>query len=491
MADKTLAALSSEVAGDVVGDPGIAVTDMTHDSRQAAAGVLFVAIRGEHHDGHEHVAQAVESGAPAVCVESPVDVEVSQLVVEDTRVAMGPLAAAVHDHPSRKVPVVAVTGTNGKTTVTHYIEAIANGAGEKAGLIGTVATRVGAISMASSRTTPEATDFQRLLARMRDHGADLITAEVSSHALELRRVSGTEFAVAAFTNLSQDHLDFHGSMAAYRASKERLFRDYPVNRAVINVDDAVGRDIARWTGSPVTTVGVEADIRAENLSTTIEGSAFDLVTPTTKTPVVTPIIGWFNVQNALLAVGCCLALGISDHDVASGIQDMPGVPGRFELVPGPIPVVVDYAHTPSAVSAAIATARAICRGRVLVVVGAGGERDRDKRPKMGKAASQADLVILTSDNPRSEDPMAIVDELALGADADSVMIELDRRSAIASALEMATGDDLVLVLGKGHETGQEAGGVVLPFDDRLVVAELLGTTGESDNIGGRSRTMSP
>jgi UDP-N-acetylmuramoyl-L-alanyl-D-glutamate--2,6-diaminopimelate ligase len=226
MADKTLAALSSEVAGDVVGDPGIAVTDMTHDSRQAAAGVLFVAIRGEHHDGHEHVAQAVESGAPAVCVESPVDVEVSQLVVEDTRVAMGPLAAAVHDHPSRKVPVVAVTGTNGKTTVTHYIEAIANGAGEKAGLIGTVATRVGAISMASSRTTPEATDFQRLLARMRDHGADLITAEVSSHALELRRVSGTEFAVAAFTNLSQDHLDFHGSMAAYRASKERLFRDW-------------------------------------------------------------------------------------------------------------------------------------------------------------------------------------------------------------------------------------------------------------------------
>ncbi len=491
MAGKTLAALATGVGGEVLGDPKVGVTDVTHDSRQAAPGVLFVAVRGERHDGHEFVTQAVDSGSPAVCVESALDVEVSQLVVGDTRRAMGPLAAAVHGHPSKKVPVIGVTGTNGKTTVTHYIEAIAKSAGATAGLIGTVATRVGATSIPSTKTTPEATDFQRLLGEMRDMGADLIAAEVSSHALELDRVSGSDFAVAAFTNLSQDHLDFHGSMAAYRAAKEKLFRDYPVRRAVINVDDPVGREIAGWTEAPVTTIGAGADVRAENLVATVEGSAFDLVTPAMTTSVVTPIIGSFNVQNALVAVGCCLAVGVDEEVAATGVESLPRVPGRFEVIPGPVRVVVDYAHTPEGISAAVATAREICQGRVFVVVGAGGDRDREKRPLMGSAASQADLAILTSDNPRSEEPRAIVDEVAAGAEPARVLIEVDRRSAIERAVDMATSGDLVLVLGKGHETGQEIGGEVVPFDDRVVVRELLEAKDPSAAVEGGSRSVSP
>ena len=491
MAPKTLSTLSAAVGGEVLGDPEVAVTDVTHDSRQAGPGVMFIAVKGEQYDGHMFGAQAVDAGSPAVCVESALDLDVSQLVVSDTRGVMGRLAAVVHDDPSKQVAVIGVTGTNGKTTVVHYIEAIAQSVGTTVGLIGTITTRVGRRSAPSIRTTPEATDFQRLLAEMRGMGADLIAAEVSSHALELGRVSGTEFAVAAFTNLSQDHLDFHGSMAAYRTAKERLFRDYPVRRAVINVDDPVGREIAEKTEIPVLTVGTSADIRAENLVATAGGSAFELVTPAMARSLITPIMGSFNVQNALVAVGCCLAVGIADGEVASALESLPGIPGRFELVPGPVPVVVDYAHTPEGIRAAVTAARELCQGRVLVVVGAGGDRDREKRPLMGEMAAQADIAILTSDNPRSEDPRSIVDEVAAGADPSRVVVEVDRRRAIEHAVEMATPDDLVLVLGKGHETGQEIGGEVLPFDDRVVVSEIFAEREGSAGFDGGSRTMSP
>ena len=475
----------------MLGDPEVAVTDITHDSRQAGPGVMFIAVKGELFDGHGFGAQAVDAGSPAVCVEAALDLDVSQLLVTDTRGVMGRLAAIVHDQPSKQVPVIGVTGTNGKTTVAHYIEAIAQSVGSTAGLIGTITTRVGGRSAPSTRTTPEATDFQRILAEMRDMGADLIAAEVSSHALELGRVAGTEFAVAAFTNLSQDHLDFHGSLAAYRTAKERLFRDYPVRRAVINVDDPVGREIAERTEIPVLSVGIGAEIRAENLTATVEGSAFDLVTPAMVRSLITPIRGSFNVQNALVAVGCCIAVGMADSDVATALESLPGIPGRFELIPGPVPVVVDYAHTPEGIRAAVTAARELCQGRVLVVVGAGGDRDRGKRPLMGEMAGQADIAIFTSDNPRSEDPRSIVDEVAAGADPSRVVIEVDRRIAIERAVGMATPSDLVLVLGKGHETGQEIGGEVLPFDDRVVVSEIFARRERSAGFDGGSRTISP
>ena len=491
MVPKTLKSLSAAIGGEVLGDPEVAVTDITHDSRQAGPGVMFIAVKGEHYDGHRFGAQAVAAGSPAVCVEVALDLGVSQLLVADTREAMGRLAAVVHDDPSKQVPVIGVTGTNGKTTVVHYIEAIARSVGATAGLIGTVTTRVGRRSAPSTRTTPEATDFQRLLAEMRDMGADLIATEVSSHALELGRVSGTEFAVAAFTNLSQDHLDFHGSMAAYRTAKERLFRDFPVRRAVINVDDPAGREIAERTEIPVLSVGTGAEIRAENLVATAEGSAFELVTPAMTKSLTTPIMGSFNVQNALVAVGCCLAVGMADSEVATALESLPGVPGRFELIPGPVRVVVDYAHTPEGIRVAIAAARELCQGRVIVVVGAGGDRDREKRPLMGEMAGHADIAILTSDNPRSEDPQSIVDEVATGADPTKVIIEIDRRGAIEHAVEMATSRDLVLVLGKGHETGQEIGGEILPFDDRVVVGEIFAPREGSAGFDGGSRTISP
>ena len=490
MLPKTLGALSAIIGGEVVGDPEVSVADVTHDSRQTGPGVMFIAVKGERYDGHGFVSGALEAGSTAVCVESVLDLNISQLVVTDTRGVMGRLASAIHGDPSKQVPVVGITGTNGKTTVAHYIEAIARTMGATAGLIGTVATRLGQTSWPSPRTTPEATDFQRLLGEMRDMEADLIAAEVSSHALDLDRVSGTEFAAAAFTNLSQDHLDFHGSMDAYLRAKERLFREYQVGTAVINVDDPAGREIAGRTKIPVLSVGIDAEIRAENLAVTAGGSDFEMVTPRFSRSLTTPIMGAFNVQNALVAVGCCLAIGMADDEVAAALESLPGIPGRFELIPGPVQVVVDYAHTPEGIRSAVSAAREMSQGRVLVVVGAGGDRDRRKRPLMGEMASLADVAVLTSDNPRSEDPQSIVDEVAAGADPGRVVIEVDRRSAIELAVDMAEPGDLVLVLGKGHETGQEIGGAVLPFDDRVVVREIFAQREGSAGFDGGSRTMS-
>jgi UDP-N-acetylmuramyl-tripeptide synthetase len=386
-----------------------------------------------------------------------------------------------------------VTGTNGKTSVTHYIESIVSSAGRVAGLIGTVRTRVGATVIPSERTTPEATDFQRLLATMRSHGAEVIAAEISSHALEMARVASTRFAVAAFTNLTQDHLDFHGTMERYRAAKERLFRDYEVGTAVINVDDPVGAEIAGWVTMPSIRVGSKGEIEARDIRTSLEGTAFRLVMPEGAVPVATPLVGGFSVENALVAVGCCLALGLSRDQIASGLGSLAPVPGRFERVSGsgPVHVIVDYAHTPGGVQQAISVARGVAAGRVIAVVGAGGDRDREKRPLMGRAAAAADVTILTSDNPRSEDPARILAEVAAGVAGGHALLEVDRRRAIEHAIELAEPGDIVLVLGKGHETGQEVGDRVLPFDDRVVAREILGLDPSSAESGPDSGSMSP
>ena len=474
-----LSALADRVSGEagLVGDD-VDITDVTHDSRLVKPGDLFVAVRGYETDGHRYLDDAVESGAAAVAVEQAADIKTPQLVVADTRAALGPLAAAVHGEPSRKISVIGVTGTNGKTTVTHLIEGIVDAAGLKPGVIGTVGARIAGVSIPVPRTTPEASDLQRLLDQMVGAGVDVAAIEVSSHALALNRVDGTWFAVGAFTNLMRDHLDFHGDMDTYFATKRELFSSARVERAVVAVDDEAGRSIAGASAVPVTTTAVDHDaqVTAVDIATTMDGSAFTIVTPEGSYAASIPLPGAFNVKNALVAAAIAREIGIDEQAIVAGLGGVGAIPGRFESVVAgqPFAVVVDYAHTPDAVKAVVASARQITNGRVITVIGAGGDRDREKRPAMGAAAAAADLAVITSDNPRSEDPQAIIADMIAGVPKGAdVITEPDRRTAIRSALNSAGEADLVLILGKGHEQGQELGDTTLPFDDRVVAAEEL------------------
>ncbi len=469
--------LATLVAGRVIGDPSVSVRDVTHDSRQAGPGTLFVAIPGEHHDGHDFAHAAVDAGSPAIMVEHDLDIPAAQIIVDSSRRAMAAVSAEVYGHPSRHLRLVGVTGTNGKTTVTHMVEAIAATARRVAGLIGTVHTRVAGTAIPNTRTTPESSDLQRLLSSMVDMGAEVVAAEVSSHALDLHRVDATRFAVAAFTNLSQDHLDFHGDMDRYYAAKARLFEAERSQQAVIWTDDPAGRRLRREVAIPVLTVGTGADISGDEREVEAGGSRFRLGTPAGSHTVRLPLGGGFNVDNALIACGCALAIGIPFEAVVEALESFEGVPGRFELVSGddPVQVVVDYAHTPAGIGAAIAAVRRIGpSGRVIVVFGAGGDRDTAKRPQMGAAAETADLVFITSDNPRSEDPEEIIDAVAAGVRRhENVKRLVDRREAIVAAIDLAESGDVVLILGRGHERGQEVAGRFLPLDDRQVAREAL------------------
>lgn len=491
---KTVRELAGLVGGTLVSEEGHSevVEDVTHDSRQASPHSLFVAIRGSSADGHQHVGQAVAGGAVAVCVDHPTRSGVAEIVVTDTRRALGPLAASVHGNPSEALDVIGVTGTNGKTTVTHYIDFIASAAGVTTGLIGTVHTSIGGESVPAVRTTPEASDLQRLLAEMRDRGVRLVAAEVSSHALALERVAGTRFAVAAFTNLSQDHLDFHGDMAGYLAAKRRLFEEHQVGTAVINVDDPAGREIAAAFPGPVLAVGGGEDIRFTEVTHGPRGAGFALGTPWGSRQVIAPVIGMFNVANAAMAAGCCLVAGIDLDDVVGGLESLPVVPGRFETVSGddPIRVIVDYAHTPEGIAKAISAVRETAAGRVIAVLGAGGDRDAEKRPLMGAALATADRAFVTTDNPRSEDPSAVAAAVAGGvAGGVEATIDLDRRRAIHRAVAEAAEGDTVIVLGRGHEPFQEIGGRRRPFDDREVARQALAARRESPDFGPDSGSM--
>ncbi len=480
MPDVTLARLAEVVSGVVAGDPEVAVRDVHHDSRAVGPGEMFVAVRGFTSDGHRHVGVAVEHGAAALCVDHDLDAPVPRLVVADTRAALPSLAATVHGHPSEKLAVIGITGTNGKTMVAHLIEAIAAAAGLRPALSGTLGARISGEGVPLERTTPEATDLQRLLSRMVEAGVDVAAIEVSSHALALGRADEVRFRVAAFTNLSQDHLDFHGDMEAYFQAKARLFDARRTDHAVVWADDPWGRRLLDRMEMPATTAGMtaDADVRAVGVEAGVDGSTFTLVTPTGRAAARVNVPGDFNVANGLVAAACALASGIGLDAITAGLAAVDRVPGRMDPVraPGRPTVIVDYAHTPAGVAAVVASARTFTRGAVLVVVGAGGDRDRDKRFAMGQAAAAADGVVVTSDNPRHEDPDAIVAAVAAGArsvDPGRVAEEPDRRRAIALALQGAGPDDVVLILGKGHEQGQQVGDVVLPFDDRAVAAEEL------------------
>jgi UDP-N-acetylmuramoyl-L-alanyl-D-glutamate--2,6-diaminopimelate ligase len=466
----------------VHGDPaGVMVDDVTHDSRAAGPGVLFAARPGQRADGHDHAPAAVAAGSPALLVERVLDLDVPQLVVESVAQTMGHAAAAVHRQPSAELLLVGITGTNGKTTTTYLVDSALRAAGRTTGLIGTVQTLIAGEQVPGVRTTPESTDLQRLLRRMCTAGVDAASMEVSSHGLALGRITGTRFDIAAFTNLTQDHLDFHANLEEYFEAKAILFTPALSERAVINVDDEHGRVLVDRAPVPMTTVSLRgaADVTATDVVTGPRGSTFTAVLGGRRVPVRTQLPGHFNVANSLLALAIADVAGIDLEAAATGIAALPGVPGRMERVEAgqPFTVLVDYAHTPDSVENVLHAARALTDGRVIVVVGCGGDRDAAKRPLMGRAAAElADLAVLTSDNPRSEDPMAILDAVVEGARtvADARWtVEVDRRTAIGAALHAAGPDDVVVIAGKGHETYQELADRTIDFDDRAVARSVL------------------
>jgi UDP-N-acetylmuramoyl-L-alanyl-D-glutamate--2,6-diaminopimelate ligase len=440
----------------VRGDQATDVRALTMDSRRVAPGALFACVPGQHRDGHEFAAAAVAEGATAVISERPLDLAVPQVVVSSVRQALGPIADAFFGHPSRSLTVVGVTGTNGKTTTCALLQGAFEANGWTTTAIGT---------LTQQRTTPEAPDLHGLLAEWRDGGGDAVAMEVSSHALVQHRVDAVRFAAGVFTNLTPEHLDYHHSMEDYFEAKALLFAPDRIGLAVVNRSDPWGqRLLERLSGSGIA-VATFAPEDASQVELSPERSEFTW----DGQPITINLGGRFNIANALAAAACARALGVPTATVAAGLSSVPGVRGRFESVDAgqPFTVLVDYAHTPDGLAQALQGARELTTGALIVVFGAGGDRDHDKRPLMGQVASRlADLAIVTSDNPRSEDPDAIIAQVVSGAgDQGNLFTEPDRAHAISNALANARPGDVVLIAGKGHEPGQEIGGRVLPFDD--------------------------
>lgn len=469
--------------------PDVRVTQVTDDSRQVREGALFVAIRGARADGHRFLAQAARRGARAVLLEEWSDLPegIVRVRVAATRPLLGPLAHAFYEGPSEQMKLIGVTGTNGKTTVAWWVQHLLESAGVSCGLLGTVANRVGAAGSPAGQTTPDAVALEADLARMLKQGRQACAMEVSSHALDQHRTDGIRWAAAVFTNLTPEHLDYHGTLERYRQAKLRLFdRLNPAALAVVNLQDPLaGRILERVRGRCLTyAVEAPADLTARDLRCGLEGTEFSLVSRRRAFPVHSPLIGRHNVQNLLAALAAVTAVGVPLERALEGVAAFAGVPGRLERVDGPwpFPVFVDYAHTDDALAQVltqlrIASAKMPGEGyRLLTVFGCGGDRDRSKRPRMGRvAAALSDRVILTNDNPRGEEPQAIVREILAGVGAAAAPVEviLDRREAIRAALEQVDERWLVLIAGKGHETGQVVGDRVIPFNDVEVAREIL------------------
>jgi UDP-N-acetylmuramoyl-L-alanyl-D-glutamate--2,6-diaminopimelate ligase len=455
------------------GDPEI--TAVTYRADAVVPGSLHVCVPGFRTDGHDFAADAVGRGAAALVVERELALTVPQLVVESSRRAMALAADRFEGHPSGDMVLVGVTGTNGKTTTVYLLASVLEAAGLRPGQLGTIEQRVGGVVEAVARTTPESVDLQRTLRRMVDAGDRSCAMEVSSHALELDRVTGVSFAVAAFTNLTQDHLDFHPDMEHYFAAKARLFRAAP---GAINVGDPYGRRLVGSAAGPVLTYTRAPDAAAEVRPHAVEigaGGTIGLIvsTPRGPLPLDVRLRGGFNVENVLCAVALAELLELPHAAVRAGIASVRGVPGRFEAVEAgqPFTVLVDYAHTPDGLANVLASAREITAGRLICVFGCGGDRDRGKRPLMGRVARRlADVAIVTSDNPRSEDPEAIIAEIMDGVPMEA---EPDRRAGIERAVGMAREGDVLVIAGKGHEQGQQFADRTLPFDDRTVAREAL------------------
>jgi UDP-N-acetylmuramoyl-L-alanyl-D-glutamate--2,6-diaminopimelate ligase len=461
----------------------VEISGLAYDNRRAGPGTLFFCVPGFTRDGHDFAADAVARGAVALVVERSLDLPVPQIQVRSVRAAMAPAAAAFYGDPTARLDVVGVTGTNGKTTTAFLTRELLEAAGRSTGMLGTVKSVIGGVEHEVERTTPEAIDLQRTFSEMRAAGDVACAIEVSSHALTLHRADAIHFAAAIFTNLTQDHLDFHPTMEDYFAAKRLLFSGeqlgLPAPRAaIVNIDDRYGAQLASELQRPIT-FGLRAagaDYRGAEIETGLDGSTLTVHTPDGPLALRSPLRGQFNVYNVIGALAAARALGVSAEACVAAIATAGQVPGRFQTVDEgqPFAVVVDYAHTPDSLENVLRTARALTRSRLRVVFGCGGDRDRGKRPLMGQIARRlADDVFVTSDNPRSEDPEAIIAEILKGAGTE-VAHDPDRHAAIARAIESARPGDIVVIAGKGHEQGQEfAAGRKLPFDDVTVAREVL------------------
>ena len=462
-------------------------TGIAYDSRRVAPGMVFVAVPGMKADGLQFVSQAFTSGAAAIVAEqaAPTPAPVPWVVVSSARLALAVLATEFFDHPSHAMRVVGITGTNGKTTTSYLMAAIFEAAGLRCGLMGTVTYRIGARSMDATRTTPEAPELQSFMRRMVTEGCGACVMEVSSHALSLRRVDGIQFAARVFTNLTRDHLDFHSNMEDYFAAKRRLFEMAPSDApSIINADDPRAQSLIDISQKPVTYgINKPADVSPGPIAMTLDGLQFDARLPQGVIKVRSRLVGRPNVYNILAAAATAASVDVPLDAIEKGIRQLPGVPGRFEVAStrdDDVTVVVDYAHTDDALRNLLETARPLAEHRLLTVFGAGGDRDRTKRPLMGMVAARlSDVVIITSDNPRGEDPLRIIEEVKRGADAETrqssadVQTVVDRHDAILQAISTAAKGDVVLIAGKGHEKYQEIAGRTHPFDDVAVAREGL------------------
>ncbi len=466
--------------------PGIDIRGLAYDSRQVKPGDVFIALKGLKAAGADFATEAIGRGAVAVVAERPADAAtaVPWVIVPDARTTMAALAAELYGHPSQSMQVVGITGTNGKTTTAYLLRAVFESAGKKCGLLGTVTYSIGDQELPAARTTPEAPDVQRMFRQMVDAGCRACVMEVSSHALALRRVDGSAFAAAVFTNLTRDHLDYHGDMESYFAAKRRLFDMLPPGAAsAVNLDDPRGDSLRKAVSAPVTyAINRPADVTPGPLTLTFAGLEFDVRTPKGNVHVKSRLVGRPNVSNILATVAVATALDVPSDAIEHGLTNLSGVPGRFELVSSAsddVTVVIDYAHTDDALKNLLETARPLATRRVITVFGCGGDRDRTKRPLMGAVAARlSDIVVMTSDNPRTEDPARIIEEIKRGVPAASdrsaaTFAIVDRKEAIQFAIKKAEPGDLVLLVGKGHERTQMIGSDELPFDEAAIARVAL------------------
>lgn len=464
----------------------IEITSIEMDSREVQPGALFICINGYTVDGHDFAQTAVEKGAVAILAERPLNVDVPVILVKSTKRAMAVLADAFYSHPTQKLRLIGVTGTNGKTTITHLIEHMFKAQQKKTGLIGTIEIRIGDQSYDVKNTTPESLTLQKTFGQMVEENVEVAMMEVSSHALDMGRVHGCDFDVAVFTNLTQDHLDYHETMDDYRRAKGLLFAQlgnayYSDKRpkfAILNADDDASKEYIRSTAATVITYGIdnESDIRAKNIQMTNGGTTFTLVTPMESVDVTMQLVGKFSVYNVLAATAACLVSDMPLSIIVEEITKLQGVSGRFELVNEnqDFTVIVDYAHTPDSLENVLQTVKQFATNNVYTIVGCGGDRDRTKRPIMASiAASYSTEAILTSDNPRSEDPEAILNDMEQGIETDNFVTIVDRAEAIKFAVLKAQKDDVIVIAGKGHETYQIVGNQVLDFDDREVARKMI------------------
>lgn len=459
--------------------PQAEITAVDYDSRKVGRGSLFCCLIGEKTDGHNFASMAVEKGASALICQRPLPLNVPQLIVPDGREAMARAAACFYGHPERELTMLAVTGTNGKTSVTYMVKSVAETAGKKVGLIGTIQNLIGEEKVYTERTTPESVDLFALLRRMADKGVELVVMEVSSHALAQQRVAGIPFKAGLFTNLTQDHLDYHKTFENYRAAKKKLFAQCGI--AILNGDDETAAYMKEGLSIPVWTMGIHhpGEFYARGIEITTQGASFHLFTPQGNGRISLHISGLFSVYNAMGTAALCTAAGIPFSCIVKGLEGLRGVAGRLECVDTgdrPFSVYVDYAHTPDALQNVLETARGFTRRRLISVFGCGGDRDHGKRPIMGEIGGRySDHVILTSDNPRTEDPMDILKAVEEGVKrtATPYIVTENRREAIREALEEAGDGDVIVIAGKGHESYQEINGVRHHFDDKEIVLSLL------------------